>query len=110
MAVNATWDMVLDVVGGGKAARPSKLVCLDAGILPGFVKAHGHDHESPIIGLVKDVPLTTWLDGAVNPFTRFLDPPDPLDDHLAVAADVADAVEDVPKSQRSSRPSYKRHR
>jgi 5-methylthioadenosine/S-adenosylhomocysteine deaminase len=41
-------------------------------LLPGFVKAHGHDHESPIIGIAKDVPLTTWLDSAVNVFTGFL--------------------------------------
>ncbi|UCG90675.1 MAG: amidohydrolase family protein, partial [Candidatus Heimdallarchaeota archaeon] len=40
--------------------------------LPGFVKAHGHDHESPIIGIAKDVPLTTWLDSAVNLYTGFL--------------------------------------
>lgn len=40
--------------------------------LPGFVKAHGHDEETPIIGLVKDVPLTRWLDGVVTPFVRFL--------------------------------------
>ncbi len=40
--------------------------------LPGFVKGHGHDHESPIIGIAKDVPLTTWLDSAVNLFTGFL--------------------------------------
>ncbi|MFX0050900.1 MAG: amidohydrolase family protein [Candidatus Hermodarchaeota archaeon] len=40
--------------------------------LPGFVKAHGHDHESPIIGIAKDVPLTTWLDAAVNLYTGFL--------------------------------------
>ncbi|MHA2225085.1 MAG: amidohydrolase family protein [Candidatus Hodarchaeales archaeon] len=40
--------------------------------LPGFVKAHGHDHESPIIGIAKDVPLTTWLDSAVNLFTGYL--------------------------------------
>ena len=42
-------------------------------LLPGFVKAHGHDHESPIIGIAKDSPLTDWLDGAVNLFTGFLD-------------------------------------
>jgi 5-methylthioadenosine/S-adenosylhomocysteine deaminase len=41
-------------------------------VLPGFVKTHGHDHEPPIIGLVKDVPLTAWLDGVVNPFTGFM--------------------------------------
>ena len=40
--------------------------------LPGFIKAHGHDHESPIIGIAKDVPLTTWLDEAVNLFTGYL--------------------------------------
>ena len=38
-------------------------------MMPGFVKAHGHDHESPIIGIAKDVPLTPWLDRAVNLFT-----------------------------------------
>jgi 5-methylthioadenosine/S-adenosylhomocysteine deaminase len=41
-------------------------------VLPGFVKVHGHDHEPPIIGLVKDVALTAWLDGVVNPFTGFM--------------------------------------
>ncbi len=40
--------------------------------LPGFVKAHGHDHESAIIGIAKDEPLTTWLDEAVNLYTGFL--------------------------------------
>ena len=41
-------------------------------ILPGFVKAHGHDHESPIIGIARDEPLTPWLDKAVNLFTGFM--------------------------------------
>lgn len=41
-------------------------------ILPGFVKAHGHDHESPIIGVARDMPLTPWLDKSVNNFTRFM--------------------------------------
>lgn len=45
---------------------------LKAAILPGFVKAHGHDHEATIIGICKDMPLVDWLDGAINPFTRFL--------------------------------------
>jgi 5-methylthioadenosine/S-adenosylhomocysteine deaminase len=49
------------------------LVLLPGVVLPGFVKAHGHDHEPPIIGLVKDVPLTLWLDGVVNVFTKFLE-------------------------------------
>jgi 5-methylthioadenosine/S-adenosylhomocysteine deaminase len=41
-------------------------------LLPAFVKAHGHDHEQPLIGVAKDQPLTSWLDNAVNPFTRFM--------------------------------------
>lgn len=41
-------------------------------LMPGFVKAHGHDHESPIIGIAKDCSLTYWLDDAVNIFTGFL--------------------------------------
>ena len=49
------------------------IVCNETCLLPGFVKAHGHDHESPIIGIAKDSPLTAWLDGAVNLFTGFLD-------------------------------------
>ena len=49
------------------------IVCNQTCLLPGFVKAHGHDHESPIIGIAKDCPLTDWLDGAVNLFTGFLD-------------------------------------
>lgn len=64
----------LAVLGGAGAAREtSQLLQHDGVLLPGFVKAHGHDHESPIIGMVKDVPLTAWLDGAVNVFTKFLD-------------------------------------
>lgn len=41
-------------------------------VMPGFVKAHGHDHESPIIGVAKDEPLADWLDHAVNLFTGFM--------------------------------------
>ncbi len=41
-------------------------------LMPAFVKAHGHDHEQPLIGVAKDQPLTEWLDHAVNPFTRFM--------------------------------------
>jgi 5-methylthioadenosine/S-adenosylhomocysteine deaminase len=66
----------LEVLGGpGRktgAASVDDLIRLDGVVLPGFVKAHGHDHEPPIIGLVKDVPLTHWLDGVVNVFTKFL--------------------------------------
>lgn len=65
----------LSVIGVSKkiAETTKDLVCLPGVLLPGFVKAHGHDHESPIIGIVKDVPLTLWLDGAVNVFTKFLE-------------------------------------
>jgi len=44
----------------------------DVILLPAFVKAHGHDHEQPIIGIAKDEPLTSWLDHAVNPYTGFI--------------------------------------
>lgn len=40
--------------------------------LPGFIKCHGHDHESALIGVARDVPLTTWLDEAINIFTGFM--------------------------------------
>lgn len=40
--------------------------------LPGFIKCHGHDHESVLIGVARDVPLTTWLDDAINIFTGFM--------------------------------------
>lgn len=46
--------------------------CLNTIMLPSFVKAHGHDHEQPLIGIAKDVPLTEWLDKAVNPFTKYI--------------------------------------
>lgn len=76
----------LAVLGGGEATTLDGLVQHDGVLLPGFVKAHGHDHESPIIGLVKDVPLTAWLDGAVNVFTRFLD-----ERHDALASELGDS-------------------
>lgn len=40
--------------------------------LPGFVKGHGHDHESVLIGVARDLPLTAWLDKSVNLFTGFM--------------------------------------
>lgn len=68
----ATHGGNLSVLGRREPAGAlSDLACIEGALLPGFVKAHGHDHEPAIIGIVKDVPLTTWLDGAVNPFTRF---------------------------------------
>jgi len=63
----------LEVIGAeGSPAAEKDIPCLDGAVLPGFVKAHGHDHESPIIGIAKDEPLTEWLDHAVNVFTGFL--------------------------------------
>jgi len=61
------------VVGAEQTGGKTDVPMLDGVLLPGFVKAHGHDHESVIIGIAKDEPLTHWLDHAVNPFTGFLD-------------------------------------
>lgn len=64
----------IEVVGNNnKVARQlHDFVRLEGALLPGFIKAHGHDHESPLIGIVKDAPLTEWLDGAVNIFGKFM--------------------------------------
>lgn len=51
----------------------TKVPCHQAVLLPGFIKAHGHDHESCLIGVGRDVPLTTWLDESINLFTNFLE-------------------------------------
>jgi len=59
----------LEIIGSRDNNTIPLLECV---VLPGFVKAHGHDHESPIIGVAKDVSLTPWLDGAVNLFTGFM--------------------------------------
>jgi 5-methylthioadenosine/S-adenosylhomocysteine deaminase len=65
----------LFIVGSEKQSdfMDNDIVCNETCLLPGFIKAHGHDHESPLIGIAKDRPLTAWLDGAVNLFTGFLD-------------------------------------
>ena len=57
----------LFIVGAEKQGdyTTDDIVCNQTCLLPGFVKAHGHDHESPIIGIAKDCALTDWLDGAV---------------------------------------------
>ena len=60
------------VIGAPDAVREEEIPQHRGVLLPGFVKAHGHDHESAIIGVAKDQPLTSWLDNAVNPFTGFL--------------------------------------
>ncbi|MBI4860702.1 MAG: amidohydrolase family protein [Candidatus Riflebacteria bacterium] len=64
----------LHVIGATRRRvyRASDIPCLAGVVMPGFVKAHGHDHESPIIGVAKDEPLTEWLDHAVNLFTGFM--------------------------------------
>ncbi|WP_372369590.1 amidohydrolase family protein [Candidatus Uabimicrobium sp. HlEnr_7] len=64
----------IEVVGNNnKTARSlDDFIRLEGVLLPGFIKAHGHDHESPLIGIVKDAPLTEWLDGAVNIFGKFM--------------------------------------
>jgi 5-methylthioadenosine/S-adenosylhomocysteine deaminase len=73
--LRATWGERLEVVGG-VLVRPETaqdpLPRLRGVLLPAFVKAHGHDHEQPLIGIAKDEPLTHWLDHAVNPFTGFI--------------------------------------
>ncbi len=56
----------------GARADAASIPKIRAVLMPSFVKAHGHDHEQPIIGIAKDEPLTAWLDHAVNPFTGFI--------------------------------------
>ncbi|UCG31741.1 MAG: amidohydrolase family protein [Phycisphaerales bacterium] len=58
----------VDRAAGAEGSIPR----LSGVLMPAFVKAHGHDHEQPIIGVAKDEPLTSWLDHAVNLFTRFM--------------------------------------
>ena len=72
------YGAALRVVGGdGGTASPAasaaeSIPMIHGVLLPAFVKAHGHDHEQPLIGIAKDEPLTSWLDHAVNPFTGFI--------------------------------------
>jgi len=61
------------VIGAPGAEREGDIPQHHGVLLPGFIKAHGHDHESPIIGIAKDQPLTHWLDHAVNLFMGFLE-------------------------------------
>jgi 5-methylthioadenosine/S-adenosylhomocysteine deaminase len=65
-----TWGAALHVVS--EPADGAEIPRQRAVLMPGFVKAHGHDHEQPLIGIAKDEPLTAWLDHAVNPFTAFM--------------------------------------
>lgn len=59
----------ITVLGGGIGYEPQQI---DGILMPGFVKAHGHDHEQMLKGRAKGVPLTAWLDSAVNPLGWFL--------------------------------------
>ncbi len=60
----------VDVIGGASPdGTPARLPGI---LMPALVKAHGHDHESPIIGVARDEPLADWLDHAVNLFTGFM--------------------------------------
>eukprot|EP00771_Trimastix_marina_P000242 gnl/Trimastix_PCT/1252.p1 GENE.gnl/Trimastix_PCT/1252~~gnl/Trimastix_PCT/1252.p1 ORF type:complete len:552 (+),score=142.94 gnl/Trimastix_PCT/1252:76-1656(+) len=68
--ITSTCGHSLTIVGATEGS--TQVPCLNAVLLPGFVKAHGHDHESPIIGIAKGVPLVEWLDRAVNLFTGFM--------------------------------------
>lgn len=69
----ATWGDRLQVLHTRREVRSTDPIPLqDVVLLPAFVKAHGHDHEQPLIGIAKDEPLTAWLDHAVNPYTGFI--------------------------------------
>jgi len=63
----------LGIIGAGEGGDELGVPRLTGVLMPAFVKAHGHDHEQTLIGVAKDLPLTSWLDQAVNPFTHFLD-------------------------------------
>ena len=58
----------LKIIGSNDKTIPM----LKGVLIPGFVKCHGHDHESPLIGLNKEAQLVEWLDKCVNPFTGFM--------------------------------------
>lgn len=60
----------LHIIGGTDGAK--EIPMLKGVLVPGFVKCHGHDHESPLIGLNKEAQLVEWLDKCVNPFTGFI--------------------------------------
>ena len=71
--LSAEWGSRLHVLGTRKETKSADPIPLqEMVLLPGFVKAHGHDHQQPLIGIAKDEPLTSWLDHAVNPFSSFL--------------------------------------
>jgi 5-methylthioadenosine/S-adenosylhomocysteine deaminase len=68
-----TYGDSLQVIGSSaKQPTVEDIPQINGVALPGFVKGHGHDHESVLIGVARDVPLTTWLDTSINIFTGFL--------------------------------------
>lgn len=69
--IRAAYGEALHVMGA-PAGAGAEVPRLRGVLMPAFVKAHGHDHEQPLIGIAKDEPLTDWLDHAVNPFTSFM--------------------------------------
>lgn len=64
----------LEIIGIDKAKelKEENIPCLNGVVLPGFVKTHGHDNESPIIGVAKDVSLIDWLANAALAFGSML--------------------------------------
>lgn len=64
----------LQIIGTKSEFDPDapEIPCLDGVVLPGFVRAHGHDYQSPIIGIGRDEPLSAWLDRSIYAFNRFL--------------------------------------
>jgi len=70
-----TYGEDLRIIGTDQDGSPAgwEIPCLNGVVLPGFVKAHGHDIQSGYIGIAKDESLLDWLDHAVSPFFHFLD-------------------------------------
>jgi 5-methylthioadenosine/S-adenosylhomocysteine deaminase len=64
----------LQIIGSPEVgnSQETTIPCLDGVVLPGFVKAHGHDQEAPIIGFGKDESLIDWLNNIVFVFADFL--------------------------------------